>query len=409
MNLKLNRNQRQVLWSLLNCYEKSKTYKNENVRKQSFSIEPKKIYPDYNGDFADVDVVNQFNRDMNWLEKNGFVILKIGKNSNQIEKIILNLELLKSTYALLDRKDITEIRSAQIELYKQYRGIHPIIDAFCDKQIERLCNFKDAEYNIDIAQNILRLLKYILLNTRDIMERELSIEVLGDTKLFKNSYMTRICKIIETYGLPEMNLEEIDAKEKKKVILEEFHVFLNPSYIFFKGNVTIRYNDGNVVRVQSSNPIAISSDVVEQIEEIRIGVNKVITVENLTSYNRMNSDDSVFLFLSGYHNTAKQKFLKKIANNNKNVKWYHFGDIDPDGYYILKNLIQKTGISFQPINMDKMYLEDYRKYCKKLEKNDVIKAQSLIECQFFEEEMEYMLKHNCKLEQEIISWLENGA
>lgn len=392
---------------MLNRYEKSKTYKNENIRKQSFSIEPKEIYPDYNGDFADVDFVNQFNLDMNCLEKNNFVILRLSKNSDEIEKIILNLQLLSNIYELLERKDITEIRSTHIELYEQYRGIHPIIDGFCDKQIERLCNFKDAEYSIEIAQNILKLLQYILFNAQDIMERELSIAVLGDTKLFKTSYMTRVCKIIETYGLSEMNLDELDAREKKKVILEEFHVFLNPSYIFFKGNITIRYNDGNVVFVKSNNPIAISSDVLEQIEEVEIGANKIITIENLTSYNRINSNDSVFLFLSGYHNTAKQKFLKKIANDNRNVKWYHFGDIDPDGYYILKKLIDKTNIPFQCMNMDIEYLKKYKRYCKKLEKNDIVKAHSLIDCQFYGEVMQYMLEHNCKLEQEIISWLEN--
>ena len=137
-----------------------------------------------------------------------------------------------------------------------------------------------------------------------------------------------------------------------------------------------------------------------------VDAEKIVTVENLTSYNRISDIKSVFIFLSGYHNTAKQKFLIKIAKCNKDVNWYHFGDIDPDGYYILKNLMEKTQIAFQPINMGIEQLKKYSRYCKKFEKNDMIKASSLLDNNFYEEVMQYMLDNNCKLEQEIISWME---
>ena len=102
-----------------------------------------------------------------------------------------------------------------------------------------------------------------------------------------------------------------------------------------------------------------------------------MTVENLTSYNRINDNKSTFIYLSGYHNAAKQRFLKKIAENNGGVSWFHFGDIDPDGYFILKNLIKKTKISFVPLYMDVQQLKNYKQYCKPLEKNDMVKANSL--------------------------------
>ena len=85
--------------------------------------------------------------------------------------------------------------------------------------------------------------------------------------------------------------------------------------------------------------------------------------------------------------------------------WFHFGDIDPDGYFILKNLIKKTGISFVPLYMDVQQLKNYKQYCKPLEKNDIVKANSLLKIHFYDEVMEFMLANNCKLEQEIISWL----
>ena len=390
---------------LLDVYENSVTYKGQNIKNQSFAIKPEKIFYDYNGDYTDQDEVNQFNREMQSLMEFEFVLLDYERGIPVISKIKLNTNSINEIYSVLKREDITEKRKREVEMYSQYMGIHYIMDAFCKKQIERLNDYKDAKYTSDIAINILKLLKYVLENNSDIMERELSVAVLGDTKLFEKSYKSRICSIIEEYGELELGLSVLDKKEKEKVILEEYQVISNPSYVFFKGNIDIHYIDGSSISVTPDNPIAILSEAIAQIEMIKVNSNRIVTVENLTSYNRINDNKSTFIYLSGYHNSAKQRFLKKIAENNSGVSWFHFGDIDPDGYFILKNLVEKTGISFVPLYMDVKQLINYRQYCKPLEKNDMVKANSLLKVHFYDEVMEFMLANNCKLEQEIISWL----
>lgn len=411
MSLRMSKIQIEALNRLLDIYENSATYKGKNIKKQSFAIKPEKVFPDYNGDYTDQDEVDYFNREMQFLVDSGFVILHYEAGVPVISKISLNTNLINDIYLVLKREDITEKRNREIEMYSQYMGGHYILDAFCKKQIERLNDYKDAEYTSDIAINILKLLKYMLVNKSDIMERELSIAVLGDTKLFKRRYMSRICNIIEKYGELELDLssfekEEKEEKEKKeKAILEEYHVFSNPSYVFFKGNAEIHYIDGSSISVTPDNPIAILSEVIGRIKTIKINSSRIVTVENLTSYNRIKDNQSTFIYLSGYHNTAKQRFLKKIAEYNSGVSWYHFGDIDPDGYFILKNLVEKTGIPFVPLYMDVEQLINYRKYCRPLKNNDIVKANSLLKAHFYDEVMEFMLENNCKLEQEIISWL----
>ena len=67
--------------------------------------------------------------------------------------------------------------------------------------------------------------------------------------------------------------------------------------------------------------------------------------------------------------------------------------------------MDKTGISFEPLYMDVEQLIKYRQYCKPLEKNDKVKANSLLKVHFHDEVVKFMLANNCKLEQEIISWL----
>lgn len=405
MNLKLSKIQRETLNLLIDIYEKSATYKGINAINQSFAINPEKIFPNYNSDYADQDDVDQFNREIKYLNDAGLIMIKYVRGTIVIEKVFLNTNSLGSIYGILNREDITQKRNNEIEIYSAYMGKYKIVDAFCKKQIGRLEQYKDAEFPIDVSINILKLLDSVLNNSMDIMERELSIEILGDTKLFEKSYKTRICKIIEEYGQLEFDLEGLDEKEKKKIILEEFQVYSNPSYVFFKGDVEINYNDGTVIVAKQDNPIALSSDTIDKIHTIKVNSKKIVTVENLTSYNRISDHESTFIYLSGYHNTVKQKFLKMISECNDSILWYHFGDIDPDGYYILKNLIDKTGIRFNPLFMSVKELKQYRKYCKPLKKNDIVKAKSLIKGQFFDEVMDFMLENNCKLEQEIISWL----
>lgn len=405
MSLRLSKIQKDALNMLLDVYENSVTYKGQNIKNQSFAIKPEKIFYEYNGDYTDQDEVNQFNREMQSLMEFEFVILDYERGIPVISKIKLNTNSINEIYSVLKREDITVKRNREIKMYTQYMGVHDIMDAFCKSQVERLNDYKDAKYTSDIAINILKLLKYVLGNNSDIMERELSVAVLGDTKLFEKSYKSRICSIIEEYGELELDLSVLDKKEKEKTILEEYQVFSNPSYIFFKGNVDIHYVDGNSISVTPDNPIAILSEAIARIEMIKVNSNRIVTVENLTSYNRINDNKSTFIYLSGYHNTAKQRFLKKIAENNSGVSWFHFGDIDPDGYYILKNLVEKTGIAFVPLYMDVQQLINCKQYCKPLEKNDMVKANSLLKFHFYDEVMEFMLANNCKLEQEIISWL----
>lgn len=404
MSLRLSKIQKDALNMLLDVYENSVTYKGQNIKNQSFAIKPEKIFYEYNGDYTDQDEVNQFNREMQSLMEFKFVILDYEKGIPVISKIKLNTNSINEIYSVLKREDITVKRNRETKMYTQYMGVHDIMDAFCKSQVGRLNAYKDAKYTSDIAINILKLLKYVLKNNSDIMERELSVAVLGDTKLFK-SYKSRICSIIEEYGELELDLSALDKKEKEKAILEEYQVFSNPSYIFFKGNVDIHYIDGSSISTTQDNPIAILSETIARIEVIKVNSNRIVTVENLTSYNRINDNKSTFIYISGYHNTAKQGFLKKIAENNSDVSWFHFGDIDPDGYFILKNLVEETGISFVPLYMDVQQLINYKQYCKPLEKNDIVKANSMLKVHFYDEVMEFMLTNNCKLEQEIISWL----
>lgn len=228
----------------------------------------------------------------------------------------------------------------------------------------------------------------------------------SNSKVFEQKYRTRLCQILQQYGDYGDLLDGVDDKrERGQIILAEHNIYSNPSYLYVKGAATLRFSNLPAIELSLETPMAFSSNSLNNLEQIDIRAPRVMTIENLTSFNRMQEQGYFYLFLSGYHNTAKQRFLMQIAKQNKGLQWFHFGDIDPDGFLIIEHLRNKIGIDFKPIYMGCEELERYADYAKPLEANDIIKARNMLQKGIYQQEMEYMLSHNCKLEQEIVSWM----
>ena len=400
--------QKKTLDLLLKKYESSKTYLGKNEVSQSFSLSPEKIFPDYENDFADIDKIRDFENDIASLESDN--LISILKKDDRIQKItaISSNENWQKIRLILGVKDKNERKKEEIAFYSAIFGDSTscqIAKDFCKHQIERLETNKDAEYVQEDAKNIIALLNFILKNKSEILERELSISVLSNSKTWEEKYKRKILKILRQSGHFDALLEQCDdEKEKNKILLEECNIFSNPSYVHFKGNGKITFENGKRLAVFSDIPLALSSTSISEIASLEIDDSKIMTVENLTSFNRINDSETFFIFLSGYHNSAKQTFLKKIHNQNPNKAYYHFGDIDPDGFFILDNLRSKTQIDFTAYKMGIAELQKYSDFSKPLEQNDITKAKSLIARGKYVEVLGYMLQKNLKLEQEIISW-----
>ena len=405
--MNLNHRQKLILEKLLHKYENSKSYKGENSVHQSFALDPSKIFEKYDDDFTNLDDVKNFEQEVALLQQADLVEIK--SRENHIVKILsIDAENVWSQIrSILGVKDKKSLLQESLDFYTSYLGKNAVISSFCNSQIERINQEKKESYSLDSAKMILAFLDYILNNQQEILERELSIEVAHDSKAWEKSYRSQVCKILRESGLyDELASEETDAKEFEKKILEELNVYPNPSYVHFKGNAKIFFDNGDVINVLRERPLALPSTILNSIAKIEIQENVLMTVENLTSFNRVQHNDTFFVYLSGYHNTAKRKFLQLIKNQNDSLNFYHFGDIDPDGLLILENLRLKTGIDFKPYCMGVEQLQKYEKYCKPLVENDVVKTKGLINSGKYIETAQYMLDNNVKLEQEIISWNE---
>lgn len=403
---KYNRRQKDILRALLDKFEKSKTYREENAVKQTFKVRPDEFFEDFDSDFVDIDAQEDFVDDLKCLERDNLVELSV--KNNVIQSIIMVLASKDLYYKIIGRNELKEIENEQISMYESLIGSNPLTDRFCYEQIERLKGRKKAEYEPSEAQILVNTISYILSLKQEVLERELSIELFSNSKVFKDKYRGKVLTILKKYGDYKDITENVpDETEQNHAILAEHNVYPNPTYVNFKGSGKIIFKEKEPVILYPNIPIAIDSECLSEIDTVIINSKRIITIENLTSFNRVKDDDSFFIYLAGYHNHAKQAFIKAIARSNNGKEWYHFGDIDPDGFYILKHLKTGTGIPFNGMLMSADKLKTYEKYCKPLEKNDITKAKSLIEKGLYVDVMGYMLQHNKKLEQEVISWKEN--
>ncbi len=393
--------QRKILDALLNRYENSRTYTGENKVNQIFRIMVKDIWAGYADDFTDVTEIEEFQKQVEQLEKAGLIHVRRQKNE-EIVSLEANKDYIAEYYHLLNRREKKMILDDELRMYQKHSEDPSALGAFCRKQIELLLAGKKAQYQKERAENYLSLLARILTNKYELYERELSVLVLRDSKAFENSYRKTVCKLLRTYGQYEEILSGEDEERNIELLILETHkIYPNPGYVYFKGEALVKLQEGEVLELKENMPMALSTDFLDKVAKICPRESKVLTIENLTSFHRFTQKGFFCIYLAGYHSVRISKYLKKI-DKPEEKEWLHFGDIDPDGFMILRNLKNKTGLDFQPYRMNEGILSSYKKYSKSLEEQDKAKANTLITEGFYPTVLEYMLKINAKLEQEVI-------
>ena len=409
----------QLLSKLLDQYEKSVTYAGENKVKQVFSVKPSDIFKGYNKDFLPPEQLFQekeFERLIRQMESEGLIHV-VPPNTGILRQICAVPERWEDYYACLNRTEKNILKKRLEEVYHRFCQCD-LLEAYGKEKLQTLKNSrarkldeKKVEKEITEAEAIWKLVQFLKENQekqRTTLEREMSEAVLHDSKQWEKIYRKKVCGILEHTGRYDEPLAELEEeRERQTALLEEFYIYSNPAYIYLKGDARICLEDGRELRIYHDLPMSIPFETFQKAKSIQIRDAALMTVENLTSFHRLEREHIFYLFLSGYHTRTKQALLQRIARENPGLSWYHFGDLDPDGLAIAGHLIRKTGLPFQLCAMGVQELQRFQTYTKPLEAPDRTKAEAMIkQGSSYAGILRYMLEHNCKLEQEIISWQE---
>lgn len=409
----------QLLSKLLDQYEKSVTYAGENKVKQVFLVKPSDIFKGYNKGFLPPEQLFQekeFERLIRQMESEGLIHV-VPPNTGILRQICAVPERWEDYYACLNRTEKNILKKRLEEVYHRFCQCD-LLEAYGKEKLQTLKNSrarkldeKKVEKEITEAEAIWNLVQFLKENQekqRTTLEREMSEAVLHDSKQWEKIYRKKVCGILEHTGRYDEPLAELEEeRERQTALLEEFYIYSNPAYIYLKGDARICLEDGRELRIYHDLPMSIPFETFQKAKSIQIRDAALMTVENLTSFHRLEREHIFYLFLSGYHTRTKQALLQRIARENPGLSWYHFGDLDPDGLAIAGHLIRKTGLPFQLCAMGVQELQRFQTYAKPLEAPDRAKAEAMIkQGSSYAGILRYMLEHNCKLEQEIISWQE---
>ena len=389
---------------MLDIYERRNGYAKRPEELRSIQFEVSKEYPIYKDRYD-----NEKYRDINTaIEKNvaaGLIIAEKDQ-TGRYSKIKLNIARVDECYALLKRTSIPDQCKKVLSVLEKANNaecllIGRIVSDFCE-QIKAYKKLPyDLGYDARRVGEVLQVLEAVTKLTSETYIRNFSTALFKDSKRFQREYRSTIESILFNYT---------DDVVEKDDILGYYNLYENPTYVLIKGNARICFDESAIELSEMPGGIALSNGSLAGIHKISVKADKVITVENLTTYHDCDEQDTVYIYLGGYHNTSKQKLLELIYENNGDKEYYHEGDLDVYGFLILKNLIDKTQIPFKPLFMDLGTIERFYRagLYKNLSARDrkVITSKKDGQLSAYKDVLEYMLANDCKVEQESIKAVE---
>ncbi len=421
--IKLTEYQRDILNALLDSYESSSMTSLEQFRHRPPAIKPTAAVKNYYVASCPIDVIDDFHRDVELLEKYGDVVLVWENRGYTLKKIKLNIDHLDTIYCLLNRAKVCDSTSDYINLYDRFSETsdEPVIVKYCEEQAAGIKDGKKPQKSPDDTLIFLIALREVLRNKEEVYERIFSLKlfdipefrdacarvgVKSATKLF-GSLKSGIARVLERYGdYLEITEKATSESEKANMILCSHLIVPNMSQILIKGEGVLVFDNGDIIRTHSDEITPVFSNKLSHLVSANIESDCVITVENKTNFLMMPDGNAFIMFLSGYHKSGQQKLISAIHDSNHVSKWLHFGDLDPWGFDILEKLKNRTSTPFAPWKMGEAeYLdENYANVRLPLTTNDINKLHNMINAgSEYSDMLRLMETHGYKLEQEKIS------
>ncbi len=389
-----NKIEQKLLNTLLDSYEKSKTFIGENKNQQSFKVQISKLFSKYDDD-SEYEFYKEVNTTLSNLESKRFVNLQKEK-SGKVKSVFLELSKLSEIYEFINRTPKFETNNSLQKIWDSFADIDfyiykPLSDYLIEQKDNLSKNKNIAFFDGDVKEykSLLSAVKAVLENIDEIFIRELSVKLFNDSKKLE-SIESQVRSLLYRYG-------EYDDKD---TVLEEHNILRTPTYVMVKGKGILNF--GQTIDLSKiDGDIGLSTKTLIQLRSVDLQGAEVVTIENLTNFHKFQPKNQLIIYLGGFHNFIKRDFIKRVNNCNPGTKFFHFGDIDAGGFYILEHLIKKTGITFVPLNMDIETLQNHKSYWKPLSENDKSRLQKILELSpEYKDVLQFMLNNNCKLEQE---------
>lgn len=181
--------------------------------------------------------------------------------------------------------------------------------------------------------------------------------------------------------------------------LESLGIIENPRSVLCHGPLRLKTQGGWVDLGQLAGPVRLSRDDLLLAEALATAAPRCVTIENETSFYELAKGRSGDLLVcTSYPGSATVSLLGRLPAP---LEFWHFGDSDPDGFDILRDLRERTRLPFRGLHM--RYRPEPRGPA--LTRDERRKLRRLLECSLMDperSELEAMLAadHKGAFEQE---------
>lgn len=142
-------------------------------------------------------------------------------------------------------------------------------------------------------------------------------------------------------------LEDITAG--KIQTLDDLGILPNPRFVLFHGPLRLLVGDEWLNLGKLRRPCRLSELDIAQASEIETTARRCLTIENETSFHELAKlHSSELLVCTSYPGSATLTLLRKLPAF---LEFWHFGDSDPEGFDILRDLRERTGRQFRSLHM----------------------------------------------------------
>lgn len=389
------------------CTRKLK-YGTQEIRRR-IMLNVSEVYRDYEKYNCDMQLKTQLNEVVEELLEQGYIDAERLAYSSDITKIYLRQERIAELEARLQEQYGVTARDYVVaeteKIIVRYQNSGSLTAYYCRKLKEETLATA-LEIDLVKEREILEMLDFLQNNPGHVYVREASMQVYGTSKYFEQKRYENICSIVR-----EAIQQPVKTDERNDEILRQFYVTGPEQEISLKGNWVVEFSDYILEAKYFTGGISFSTKELAKIKRIVLNVTQIITIENKTAFYRFERNDCAAMYLGGYANRYQLQFLKQVYADNKNVHYWHFGDIDAGGFLIHQHLCDATGVKFDLFAMGVRELRDpaYRRCLVDLSENDIQRLKGLADVQPYREVVAEMLKRKVKLEQEIICWRMNGS
>ena len=305
----MNKYATKILTNLLEKYERSVLSKQGSCLNLQIKVKLRKLFPKYdNSDYYSRRLlIDEACYDLNNLHLLDIIIDDEGINEIAL---VLDDNYIKEAYRLIKRIYLDDYRLETIDYLKEISFSIDWLDNFKNEMIKKIENYQSVSRylnieNIEEINDTFIVLQALVKQKKEISFRKFSLMALKDSKRLENIKSKLINIINDYYSESFQNEDELFGY---------FNVIKNPGFIYLSGQIKISLNDQIIDIGKLNSPFSLTTENIKLLKILEIRDVNVLTIENLTSFYDTVIDNTLIIYLGGYHNALRRELLLKMLS-----------------------------------------------------------------------------------------------